>query len=527
MILTRNTFVAAVTLISLAGLAHAQWTTVGSNIYYSAGNVGVGTSNPIFPVDARGSGPRVISAYNTTPTGYVYGMVGNIISNAGTGVWGFSGAPVGTGYGVYGLSNSDKGNGVVGYAAANSGRITTGVWGRARSSAGIGVWGLAENTGGTTYGLFGESRSPDGYALYAINRATSGAAYGVYGKSMGTAGAGVFGNGPTGPGVIGTTDATNGGDSAGATSAAGVRGVVTSTSPGSYSAGVWGINNSTTGNGIGVAGYHAGSGFGVYGKVADANGWAAWFEGGRNYFEGNVGIGDSEPNYTLEVNGDLKIGTGDRLYFGDNGENSNTLFLSRRNVSADRVDLYVELGPEGSDASTDYLAIAGSGGTANIFLGNDGEAYKTTSTTWTVFSDRRIKRDITTLQGSLDSLLQLRGVSFRFNELALSGDTETLQRGFIAQEVEQVFPEWVSDTEGFSAQVDGLKAVSISGFEALTVEALRELRAEKDAQLAERDSTITSIREEASSLRAENADLRDRLDQLEAMVQQLAAQSNN
>jgi hypothetical protein len=43
----------------------------------------------------------------------------------------------------------------------------------------------------------------------------------------------------------------------------------------------------------------------------------------------------------------------------------------------------------------------------------------------------------------------------------------------IAQEVEQLFPQWVD--EG----ADGFKRLTLRGFEALVVEALRELREER------------------------------------------------
>jgi hypothetical protein len=51
-------------------------------------------------------------------------------------------------------------------------------------------------------------------------------------------------------------------------SSIGVRGVVTPSNPGGFSAGVSGINNGTGGNGIGVAGQQSGSGWGVYGYVS-------------------------------------------------------------------------------------------------------------------------------------------------------------------------------------------------------------------------------------------------------------------
>ena len=70
--------------------------------------------------------------------------------------------------------------------------------------------------------------------------------------------------------------------------------------------------------------------------------------------------------------------------------------------------------------------------------------------------------------------------------------------GMIAQEVEEVFPDWVSEGG------HGYKTVTFRGFEALTVEALRELRAEKDAEI--------------DALRRENAAMQERLTRLESMM---------
>ncbi|MCB0666256.1 MAG: tail fiber domain-containing protein [Saprospiraceae bacterium] len=95
---------------------------------------------------------------------------------------------------------------------------------------------------------------------------------GVRGIGVGTNGAGVLGQstGPIGvfgvqtlgtsinPGVLGITNSFQ-------ADVSGVRGEISSTSPGSFSAGVRGINKGTGGNGVGVYGSHAGTGWGVYG----------------------------------------------------------------------------------------------------------------------------------------------------------------------------------------------------------------------------------------------------------------------
>lgn len=91
-------------------------------------------------------------------------------------------------------------------------------------------------------------------------------------------------------------------------------------------------------------------------------------------------------------------------------------------------------------------------------------------------SDERLKQNIAPLTGALERLLQLRGVTFDWNEkmsLAVKQDgANEPQIGLIAQEVEQVFPQWVHNNG------DGYKHLGIRGFEALAIEALRELRVE-------------------------------------------------
>ena len=92
-------------------------------------------------------------------------------------------------------------------------------------------------------------------------------------------------------------------------------------------------------------------------------------------------------------------------------------------------------------------------------------------------------------------------MSFLYNDPKAPGAADGRVTGLIAQEVEKVFPDWVSTVDGT------YKAVAPRGFEALTVEALRELRAEKDAE-------IQALREDNRALRQEMAEMRAMLDRL-------------
>ncbi|HWL95107.1 MAG TPA: tail fiber domain-containing protein [Phycisphaerae bacterium] len=132
-------------------------------------------------------------------------------------------------------------------------------------------------------------------------------------------------------------------------------------------------------------------------------------------------------------------------------------------------------------------------------------AFKPGTNTWTISSDSRLKKNIHTLESSLDKMLQLRGVSFDWRDPASQGGRTATEMGMIADEVEKVFPQWVGrDAEGY-------RTLTIGGFEGLTAEALRELRAEKDRQLAEQQTQLDAVK-------VENAKLRERLARIESLL---------
>jgi hypothetical protein len=75
----------------------------------------------------------------------------------------------------------------------------------------------------------------------------------------------------------------------------------------------------------------------------------------------------------------------------------------------------------------------------------------------------------------------------------------------IAQQVEEVFPEWVG------TDADGYKTLTYRGFEALTVESFRELKAKNDAL----ETSNGALQATNAELAGEVAAIKDRLSALE------------
>ena len=134
---------------------------------------------------------------------------------------------------------------------------------------------------------------------------------------------------------------------------------------------------------------------------------------------------------------------------------------------------------------------------------NGGTAAKPGGGSWSSSSDRRLKKNIQDLEGALETLLALRGVTFEYRDPASINELEGTRTGFIAQEVEEVLPDWVSE------KPDGMKMVTVRGFEALAVEALREVSSENEQLRAELQGTrleLAELRALVESLVASNSE---------------------
>lgn len=130
-------------------------------------------------------------------------------------------------------------------------------------------------------------------------------------------------------------------------------------------------------------------------------------------------------------------------------------------------------------------------------------------------SDARLKKDVITLPQAMEKLLKLRGVNFVWK------NNEEKTVGFIAQEVEAVYPELVK-----TDKTSGYKSVQYGNITAILVEALKQEHAERlqdkelcQSQIATVSRGLASVREASESrlqqLEKENQDLKLRLERLE------------
>lgn len=163
-----------------------------------------------------------------------------------------------------------------------------------------------------------------------------------------------------------------------------------------------------------------------------------------------------------------------------------------------------------ADAMSPYiLDVNGDVNAEGLFIG--GQPFCMTCS-----SDARLKKNIAPLPDALSRLLQLRGVTYEWREPGKRGRLPGVQTGLIAQEVEKVFPEWVGTDK------DGFKTITIRGFEALTVESLRQLSTENES-LRREVATLSTKADRAVKLEADLAAERAAREKLEARLTALEA----
>lgn len=194
--------------------------------------------------------------------------------------------------------------------------------------------------------------------------------------------------------------------------------------------------------------------------VESSNNVYIGFEAGAGDYnpEDNTGTSETKSgNVFIGYQAGFNETNSDRLYIDNSNANqNNALIFGNFSNNKLRVNNFLGIGRA---AATNALEV-------------EGEASKTTAGGFIANSDRRLKKNINSIQGetALERLSQLRGVTYEWNDTKTGTKRpNSIQYGFIAQELMEVFPEKVSkDALGYFQTAYG-------DYDAFFVEAIKEL----------------------------------------------------
>ncbi|HCT84935.1 MAG TPA: hypothetical protein DF296_07010 [Candidatus Margulisbacteria bacterium] len=230
-----------------------------------------------------------------------------------------------------------------------------------------------------------------------------------------------------------------------------------------------GQSNTTGANNV-FSGYLAAGG-----NVAGTGNVMIGYKAGSSYAGGgaalqdphnSIYIGAESGGYFYDDNNSIVIG------YNAQGLGSNTVVLGNKNIVTTVLTGNVGIGTTSPGTKLDII-----GGSGRVASGQS----------WLTNSDVRYKKNITTLTNALEKVMNLRGVHYDLKEDTTVTPNQGKYVGVIAQELEAQYPELV-----VTDHQTGYKSVAYDKISAVLLQALKELKQEKDAQL--------------EKLKAENAD---------------------
>jgi hypothetical protein len=203
---------------------------------------------------------------------------------------------------------------------------------------------------------------------------------------------------------------------------------------------------------------------------------------------GRIGLGTLDPERNLHIVGDnprILIeaeSVAPEINLKNTGDASTDIWSIYKHGTADDLRFY-----------QDGDKVTLQNGTGNVGIGTtnpgsyklyvSGDACGTG--TWGACSDLKYKRDVKDIEGALDKVMSIRGVSFgwKTREYPDKGFDSDSHYGVIAQEIEDILPEVVR--EG----VEGEKAVAYSELIPVLIESIKQLKDENE-RLSERLAAV-------------------------------------
>ncbi|HNW51356.1 MAG TPA: tail fiber domain-containing protein [Prolixibacteraceae bacterium] len=461
------------------GYATWQWAGSGGGMSLPFSQT---INNSATAFEVTNTNGSAIHGINSAYYGSGFGVMGETQSIDGYGVYGGANSSTGSTYGVYGTVNSPYGIGVYGTSSNiavkgyGTGDGSYGIYGQARY---IGAEGIVTSSTGLAYGVVGVSQSTSGTGVYGNSNASSGETFGVHGMVSSSSGVGVQGDGSK-LGVRGKASDSYGVGTFGQSPYIGVQGSATASTGVTY--GVYGTTSSDYGYGVyGISPY-----IGVLGDCPNSSGWSGYFNG-KVGITGFLGVGTTYPSFPLDVAGcanlnnassgiALRCNGAEALSY--NGTYYSWGYGGSWNYFGDRVFI----GASAIDPGSNLLVV-------------NGSAAKPGGGSWSTYSDKRLKDIHGDYNKGLKEIIQLQPVNYSYkkdNPKSLPSDKNYV--GFVAQDVQKVFPEAVAE------EPDGFLSLDMNAVDVAVINALKELKAENDR------------------LKNENEQIKQRLEKLEKLI---------
>ena len=242
---------------------------------------------------------------------------------------------------------------------------------------------------------------------------------------------------------------------------------------------------------------------------------------------GNVGIGTAAPNFNLDVRGTTSL-----QYLYPNLDDGNPYrYIRFGSPSQFWAGFMWNNNSSGYGNGDDFTIftynsrdIVLTPGNGNVILGLTSSSQTAVGTTnpgsfkfyvngttgcsqgfW-AGSDKRYKKDIKKIDGALEKIKAVDGFTYQFkreiiNDLDFTQATESNQLGFLAQDLEKVFPELVQKDDA------GFYTVNYDGMVPVLVEALKD-----------QNSVVEGQKEEINNQKEEINNLSEKVDRLETQL---------
>lgn len=197
-----------------------------------------------------------------------------------------------------------------------------------------------------------------------------------------------------------------------------------------------------------------------------------------------VGVGTTAPTMPLHVVGSAQVyapGTVDTFSFSVNYASGTLRGIGINNtINSNKWTIY--------QYSSSELSL--------LYNASDRGSFNTTSGAYTSVSDARDKDNISPIGNVLNNVMQLQPKSYHFK----SDETDKKYIGFIAQDVEKLFPQLVYHRDAIDGQTRDQYMLDYSGFGVVAIGAIQEQQ------------------KQIQDLQAENQQLRQELDAIKAQL---------